>query len=88
MVSDDAWVTVASPRDDLEAALLRGLLEGAGIATQVRPRGFRTLAGALGGANLPGHIDLLVRPDDAYEARMLLSAKPEDPEAKPGTPNS
>ncbi len=80
-MGNEDWVTVASPGTDLEAALLKGLLEGAGIGVRTRPRGFKTLAGAFGGANLPGAVDLLVHPDDVYEAKLILRAEPDEPGA-------
>ena len=80
------WETVFSSREEVEAALIRGLLEGAGIRVVTMLKGMKGLS-PIFGMRAPGEIELKVAPEAADLARAIIAAQPEpeaDPEADPG----
>lgn len=70
------WETVFSSRDQVEAALVKGLLESAGIRVVSLLTGMKSLS-PIFGMGAPGDIELKVAPDAVDLARAIIAARPE-----------
>jgi len=75
------WDTVFSSRDQVEAALIKGLLESAGIQVVQVLKGLKSLT-PIFGMGAPGDIELKVSPDRAELARAIIAARPEPEEGE------
>lgn len=71
------WKVVFTTSDQVEAEVVRGLLETSGIDVIVVRRGLKALEPFLG-ATAAGTLELKVPPDRADEAIALLEAEPEE----------
>jgi hypothetical protein len=72
----EEWEAVFSTVSQVEAQIVRGLLETNGFTVLVRTTGLKQLAFIYGDAAI-GEIILLVPPSQVDEALGLLSAEPE-----------
>jgi hypothetical protein len=78
-MSGGDWPVVFSTGDQVEAEVVRGLLESSGIPVIAVRHGLKRFEPWLG-ATASGSIDLKVPPDRAEEAREILAAPPQDEE--------
>lgn len=81
------WEEVYIATESLEAEMLKGLLESAGIPVVIEPRGLKAMPGIFG-HSAPGQLRLKVPPDRAELALAILRAEFEVPEGaeEPGEP--
>lgn len=75
-MSEHEWEVVFTTGDQMEAQVVRGLLEVSGIQVIAVARGLKRFEPFLG-ATASGTIDLKVPPDRLEEALAILQAEPE-----------
>lgn len=66
-------VKVYSATSELDAELMKSVLESEGISATIKSETFGRLLGGLLSACAFGEVQVLVRPDDADRAREILS---------------
>ncbi|MGE5673084.1 MAG: DUF2007 domain-containing protein [Mycobacterium leprae] len=75
----DAWIEVFRTGDQVEAEVIRGLLQTNGFPVVVEAKGLKSMAVLLGHA-AQGELIVKVPPDRADEARAMLAADAQFPE--------
>lgn len=75
------WVVVVRTSSQMEAAVVRGLLETNGFPVVQEVRGAKSMPSIMGHSSF-GEVRLLVPPDLADAARELLEAEVQEPETE------
>ncbi len=66
-------VKVYSAASELDAEMMKSVLEGEGIAAMIGSETYGRLLGGTFGASMIGEVRVLVRPEDAERAREIIS---------------
>jgi hypothetical protein len=72
------WEEVFIATEPMEAEMVKGLLESAGIPVVIEARGLQAMPGIFG-HGAPGQLRLKVPPDQVDLALAILRAESEDP---------